>query len=99
MISELSLGKGPQWTDILKAHPLDKNMVKEMVQTGKGKYSEEFKQEALRICDQQGVRAVGAKLGISIKTLYLWQRKKRLEHGRPPKGLKPAKQLKKALNG
>lgn len=53
------------------------------------KYTEEFKREALRICDQQGARAAGEKLGIPIKTLYLWQRKERLEHSRSLKGLKP----------
>jgi len=53
------------------------------------KYTEEFKREAMRICDQQGARATGEKLGIPIKTLYLWQRKERLEQGRPLKGLKP----------
>lgn len=53
------------------------------------KYTEEFKREALRLCAQQGVRAAGEKLGIPVKTLYLWQRKERLGQGRPLKGLKP----------
>ncbi len=64
---------------------------------GKSKYSEEFKREALRICEQQGVRAAGEKLGISIKTLYLWQRKERLEHGRPLKGLKPGETVEEGI--
>jgi transposase len=60
-----------------------------MVQMGKSKYSEEFKREALRICEQQGVRTASDKLGIPIKTMYLWQRAERLGRGMPLKGLKP----------
>lgn len=56
---------------------------------GKSKYSEEFKREALRICEQQGVRTASDKLGIPIKTMYLWQRAERLGRGMPLKGLKP----------
>jgi transposase len=53
------------------------------------KYTEEFKREALRVCEQRGVRETSEKLGIPIKTLYLWQRNERLGQGKPLKGLKP----------
>jgi hypothetical protein len=53
------------------------------------KYIEEFKREALRVCEQHGERATSEKLGIPTKTLYLWQRIERLERGKPLKGLKP----------
>ncbi|WP_276624232.1 transposase [Syntrophomonas wolfei] len=53
------------------------------------KYTEEFKREALRVCEQQGVRATSEKLGIPSKTLYLWQRTERLGKGKPLMGLKP----------
>lgn len=53
------------------------------------KYTDEFKREALRLCEQQGVHSASDKLGIPIKTLYLWQRKERLGRGTPLKGLKP----------
>jgi len=52
------------------------------------KYTEEFKREALRVCEQQGARATSEKLGIPIKTLYLWQRTERLGQGKPLKELK-----------
>lgn len=55
----------------------------------RSKYSEEFKREALRICELQGARTASEKLGIPIKTLYLWQRLERLDKGQPLKGLKP----------
>lgn len=61
------------------------------------KYSEEFKREALRVCEQHGVRTASEKLGIPIKTLYLWQRTERLEHGRPLKGLKPGETVEEAF--
>ncbi len=54
------------------------------------KYTEEFKREALRVCEQHGVRTTSEKLGIPIKTLYLWQRIERLgQQGKHLKGLKP----------
>ena len=53
------------------------------------RYSGEFKREALKLCEQHGVRATSEKLGIPIKTLYLWQRNERLGRGTPLKGLKP----------
>jgi len=42
------------------------------------RYSNEFKEEALALAKETGVRLAGEKLGITQKTLYQWQRKKRL---------------------
>ena len=53
------------------------------------KYSKEFKEEALRLCEREGVSAAGQKLGISTKALYAWQRAARLERGEATKGLRP----------
>jgi len=38
---------------------------------------------------RHGARTTSEKLGIPIKTLYLWQRNERLGQGKPLKGLKP----------
>lgn len=53
------------------------------------KYSSEFKQEALRLCDEQGVAYASERLGVHTKTLYGWRRAQRLKNGQPLKGLKP----------
>lgn len=53
------------------------------------KYSNEFKQDALRLCEREGVTKASQKLGITSKNLYNWQRAKRLEHGEAPRGLRP----------
>jgi transposase len=53
------------------------------------KYTEEFKREALRVYEQHGARATSEKLGIPIKTRYLWRRNERLGQGKLLIGLKP----------
>jgi transposase len=53
------------------------------------KYSKEFREEALRLCERDGVTAASQKLGLSTKALYAWQRAARLERGEAPKGLRP----------
>jgi len=42
------------------------------------RYSNEFKEEALALAKEIGIRLASEKLGITQKTLYQWQRKKRL---------------------
>jgi len=42
------------------------------------RYSNEFKEEALALAKETGVRLASEKLGITQKTLYQWQREKRL---------------------
>jgi transposase len=53
------------------------------------KYSKEFRGEALRLCEREGVAGASQKLGVSTKALYDWQRAARLERGEAPKGLRP----------
>ncbi len=53
------------------------------------KYSKEFKADALRLCEREGVTKASQKLGVPAKNLYNWQRAARLEHGEVPKGLRP----------
>lgn len=53
------------------------------------KYSKEFKRDALRLCEREGVREASEKLGVPQKALYTWRREERLEHGEAPKGLRP----------
>ena len=53
------------------------------------KYTLEFKTDALRVCEREGVRTAHEKLGVPEKTLYLWQRQARLERGGVIKGLRP----------
>ena len=53
------------------------------------KYSKEFKADALRLCDREGVKGASEKLGIATKALYGWRREERLERGEAPKGLRP----------
>ena len=53
------------------------------------KYSKEFKADALRLCEREGVAGASEKLGVATKMLYAWRREDRLEHGDAPKGLLP----------
>jgi len=53
------------------------------------KYTAEFKMDALRVCEREGVPTAHEKLGVPEKTLYLWQRQTRLERGGVIKGLRP----------
>ncbi|HWR30491.1 MAG TPA: transposase [Negativicutes bacterium] len=53
------------------------------------KYNEEFKNDALKLASEIGVRQASEKLNVSTKALYTWQRAKRLEHGIALKGLRP----------
>lgn len=53
------------------------------------KYSKEFRTEAIRLREREGVAAASEKLGIGAKTLYAWQRTQRLERGEAPEGLRP----------
>ncbi len=42
------------------------------------RYSNEFKEEVLSLAKEIGVRQTSEKLGVAQKTLYKWQREKRL---------------------
>jgi len=53
------------------------------------KYTKEFKADAVRLCEREGVAAASEKLGVAAKALYGWRREERLERGDGPKGLQP----------
>ena len=53
------------------------------------KYSKEFREEALRIAERDGVAAASEKLGVDKRHVYDWRRTRRLKKAEPPKGLKP----------
>jgi transposase len=57
------------------------------------KYSKEFKAEAVRLCEREGVAATAEKLGVGAKALYAWQRSERLERGEAPEGLHPGESM------
>lgn len=61
------------------------------------RYSKEFKEDALRMCEREGVTKASQKLGVATKNLYNWQRAKRLEHGEAPTGLRPGETLEQAF--
>jgi len=53
------------------------------------KYSKEFRKDALRVCEREGVKSASEKLGVPVKALYEWRRDERLERGESPNGLLP----------
>jgi transposase len=53
------------------------------------KYSKEFKRDAVRQCEQDGVRIASEVLGVPEKALDRWRREERLEKGAAPLGLHP----------
>ena len=57
------------------------------------KWSKEFKEDALRLAEKEGVQAANEKLGISKRQIYDWRRERRLAAVRPPKGLRPGESL------
>jgi transposase len=57
------------------------------------KYSTEFKSEAIRLCERDGVGVTAEKLGVGAKALYAWQRAARLERGEAPEGLHQGENL------
>ena len=53
------------------------------------KYSNSFKEDALRLADREGTQSASDKLGIDKRKIYEWRKSKRLAQLRTPKGLKP----------
>jgi transposase len=53
------------------------------------KYSREFREDALKMASEIGVRKTSEKLDVLPKTLYMWQRKERLSRGIAIKELRP----------
>jgi transposase-like protein len=48
------------------------------------KYNAEFKEEAVRIAERDGVEAACEKLGVSKHNIYDWRRAKRLQEANLP---------------
>ena len=57
------------------------------------KYSKEFKEDALRIAEREGVSRACEKLGLKKSQIYDWRRSKRERQGIQPKGLKAGETL------
>ena len=57
------------------------------------KYSREFKEDALRLAEREGVAKASEKLGLRENQIYDWRRKKRESGNIIPKGLKPGETI------
>jgi len=57
------------------------------------KYSKEFREDALRLAEREGVQYASATLGITKGNIYDWRRTRRLDKVRAPKGLKPGESV------
>ena len=57
------------------------------------KYSKEFKEDALRLAEREGVSAASEKLGLRQNQIYDWRRVQRERQNIIPKGLKPSETL------
>jgi len=51
------------------------------------KYSKEFKEDALRIAEREGVKAASERLGIIPRQIYDWRKQKRENGVMIPRGL------------
>ena len=59
----------------------------------KSKGSKEFKEDALRLAEREGVQAASEKLGIRKRQIYDWRREKRLGVIKKPKGIREEESL------
>lgn len=57
------------------------------------KYSKEFREEALRMAEREGVAVTCERLGLDKRYIYDWRRKQRLKKIEQPKGLKPGESV------
>jgi transposase len=62
------------------------------------KYSKEFREEAIRMAERDGVAAASEKLGVDKRYIYDWRRVKRLKKVQQPKGLKPGESVEDYCN-
>ena len=51
-------------------------------------YSKEFKEDALRVAEREGVAKACEKLGLRANQIYEWRKNKRIKQIGSPKGLK-----------
>ena len=54
----------------------------------RNKYSKEFKADALRLAEREGVSRAYEKLGLRQNQIYDWRRQEREIQNIPPKGLR-----------
>lgn len=47
------------------------------------KYSKEFKEEALKLSDEQGVKKAASQLGLQYYTLAEWRKNRKADKARP----------------
>jgi len=59
----------------------------------KKSYSQEFKEDALRIAEREGVSKACEKLGLKPTQIYEWRKNRRIKQIGLPKGLKPGETL------
>jgi len=57
------------------------------------KYTKEFKRDAIRLSEREGIKEASEKLGLPKRALYEWRREERLEHGVAPAGLLPGETI------
>lgn len=60
------------------------------------KYSSEFKADALRLAEAEGVKGASEKLGIRPRQIYAWRRDERLKLNKISKTLHPGESLAEA---
>jgi transposase len=56
-------------------------------------YSKEFKEDALRIAEREGVSGACEKLGLRANQIYDWRRNQATSQNNMPKGMKGAETL------
>ena len=57
------------------------------------KYSKEFKEDALRLAEREGVNRASEQLGLRANQIYDWRRLKRANENITPKGVKPGETI------
>ena len=57
------------------------------------KYSKEFKEDALRVAEREGVTKACEKLGLKPNQIYDWRKNRRIKQIGLPKGLKPSETI------
>ena len=56
-------------------------------------YSKEFKEDALRVAEREGVAKACEKLGLKPSQIYDWRKTNRISQIGLPKGLKPGETI------
>jgi transposase-like protein len=60
------------------------------------KYSSEFKADALRLAESEGVKEASEKLGVRTRQIYDWRRTERLRQNKISKAHHPGETLQEA---